>query len=116
MNKIVSIVLGLLILVGSLVLLYEYSGTIAADDPKSILVFVGMVAAMGWSYQVIHQVKYPTKVVSIVLISELVLLIVFGEDSLGRIVDISTVSLLIPGIVFTLGGPRLVKAATGDDK
>lgn len=113
MDKIVSIVSGLLILAGSGALFVFAGEDVGANDPESILLCWSLILGMGLAYTVIHQEKYPTKVVSIVIISQMVLSIIFGgADSWGIVMADLIGSLIILGVIFTLLGPRLGKAIT----
>ena len=112
MNKIVSIVLGLSILVGSGALFLSAGKDIGASDPKGILLCLGLVTGMGLAYTVMHQEKYPVKVVSIVFISQLIISRMFGGDSWVGVLADSVGLLIIPGVIFTLLGPRLGRAIT----
>lgn len=112
MNKVVSVILGLLILIGSGALLFNMAKGLAFNDPRGILLYFGMIAATGLSYTVIHQERYPVKVVSIVYISTILLLIMFGRDSSGTIIANSILLLSVPSLLFILLGSRLGKAIT----
>lgn len=110
MNKLVSYILGLLILVGSGVLFAIIAKELKLGDAMELPLYFSLIAAMGWAYAVMHQQKYPIKVISIVYIAEILLLIIFRGDLGGLVLTNSMSTLIILGVVFILSGPRLGQA------
>ena len=110
MNKLVSSILGWLILVGSGVLFVIIAKELKLGDAMELPLYFSLIAAMGGAYAVMHQQNYPIKVVSIVYIAEILLLIIFRGDLGGLVLTESMSVLIILGVVFVLSGPRLGQA------
>ena len=112
MSKLVSLILGLLILIVSGVLFVILGKNIMVGDPLALPFYFGLIAALGWSYSVTHQQKYPIEAVSIVYIVETFLLIIFKDDLGSRFIAQSMTPLMILGVIFIFSGPKLAKAIT----
>ena len=113
MNRIASIILGLLILVGSVILYITILKKLEYDDNGLfILLSFSLIASIGWAYAVIHQEMYPKKAVSIIFIGEILLLIIFGFDLGVEVFATSIIILAIPSLFSILLGPRFGKAIT----
>lgn len=110
MNKLVSSILGWLILIASGVLFAIIADKLKVDEPMVLPLCFSLIAAMGWAYAVMHQQNYPSKVVSIVYIAEILLLIIFRDDLGGLVLTQTMSALIILGLVFMLSGPRLGQA------
>lgn len=112
MNRLFSYVLGLAILFSSGAVFYILGKNLKFGDPMLFPLSFGLIAAMGLAYTVMHQEKYPTKVVSIVYVCEILLFIIYGRDGADVVLVNTLVWLIILGVIFTLLGPRLGKAIT----
>ena len=102
--------LGWLILVGSGVLFAILGKQTKLGDAIELPLYFSLIAAMGLAYTVMHQQKYPIKVISIVYISEILLLIMFRDDLGGLVLTESMSALIILGVIFVLSGPRFGQA------
>ena len=102
--------LGWPILIGSGVLFAMLAKGLKVGDAMELPVYFSLIAAIGWAYTVMHQQKYPIKVILIVYISEILLLIMFRGDLGGLVLTESMSVLIILGVIFVLSGPRLGQA------
>ena len=112
MSRLVSLILGWLILIISGVLFMTLNNNMIVGDPLGLFVDFSLIAVMGWSYSVMYQQKYPIEAVSTVYIVETFLLIIFKDD-LGEGFLIESMTLFIVlGVIFIVLGPKLAKAIT----
>lgn len=111
MSKIVSIILGILILSGSWIVFRIYGDKVYYNSTELLLLYAGFIFSVGIAYTVIHQEKYPLSTVLTLLIVQFALLKLF-EDSApsGNIRGQLIMNTIIPAMMFALIGPKLGKA------
>ena len=111
MNRAVSKVLGLILLfsIYALILFLISTGVII-----NIFVFYStLIVSLGLAYSLIHIKKYPIQLVSVVLIVQFILYLIFREAiNIGNINELMLSFDLVFGAIFVIVGPKIGEAFT----
>lgn len=110
MNKIVSIILGILTLIS----VWYFFIIVSADSEIESLIFLGLLTlGMGLAYSFLHQKDYPVQVILVVLVVEFILYQIFGQGTRRIIFGANIILInLYSGTVLVIFGSIFSKAVT----
>lgn len=114
MNKIVSIILGILTLISVWYFFFVVSADVPANNEIEILISLCLVTlGMGLAYSFLHRKDYPVQVILVVLVVEFILYQIFGQGTqqITFRANILVINLLL-GTVLVIFGSIIGKAVT----